>query len=93
MPKHAQRWSIWKIAAATAGCAAAAALLFVLSHLASNLGGEAAEGPLRRNPALTLPGFLLMLGSAAGVFALLGGVWLGVRIREWRLPAWKRRKR
>jgi hypothetical protein len=90
MTKPPDRWPIWKIAVTTAGCAAGAAALYGLSVLAESAVGEPPEGPYGRKPALTLPGFVMMLATGAGILSVLGIIWLVFRIREARMPAWKR---
>lgn len=93
MPRSAERWPIWKIATASAGCAAVAAALFWLSRLAEQLGTPTTTGPSTRTPALTLPSFIMMLALMAAILAVLSAVWLGFRIREARTPAWKRSRK
>jgi hypothetical protein len=91
MTKKADRWPLWKIVATTLGCAAVGAVLLWLSVLAGKAEGDPSANPLNRRSALTLSGFLMILGTAGLVLSFLGMVWLGYRIREARIPAWKRR--
>jgi hypothetical protein len=91
MTKPPERWPLWKIVAATLGCAAGGAVLLWLSALLGKAEGEPTADPLNRRSVLTLSGFVMMLGTAAMVLSVLGVVWLGYRIREARMPAWKRR--
>ena len=93
MTKRSGRWPIWKIAAATGGCAAATALLFWLSALTNQTGGEQAADPLTRSPALTFSVFLMMMGVAVAILGVLGVIWLAFRIQEARKPVWERRGR
>ena len=93
MTKRTGRWPIWKIAAATGGCAAAAAVLFWLSAVTDQAGGEQATDPLTRTPALTFSVFLMMMAIAVAILAVLGMIWLGFRIQEARTPVWERRGR
>ena len=91
MNKHNQRWSIWKIAAATAGGAVVTILLFWGALLTGRVGPAAATSAPRPTGAMTLPGLLIMLAMLAALLTVLGIVWLVARIREARMPAWKRR--
>jgi hypothetical protein len=91
MTKKAERWPLWKIVAATLGCAAGGGVLLWLSALLGKTEGEQPGSPLPRPPALTFSGFLMMVGVAGMVLAALGLVWLGFRVREAWTPAWKRR--
>ena len=88
MTKPVKRWPIWKIAVATVGCALLAGVLLWFSLF---IQPDAAADPDTPNPAMTLPSFLMMLATAAGLLSLLCLVWLMLRIRESRIPAWKRR--
>jgi len=91
MTKKADRWPLWKIVATTLGCAAGGGVLLWLSALLGESEGEQTADPLSRPPALTFSGFLMMVGVAGMVLSALGLVWLGFRIWEARMPAWKRR--
>jgi hypothetical protein len=91
MGKHTTRWPIWKIAAATGGLAAVAALLFWLSAVTDQAGGEQATDPLTRAPVLSFSVFLMMMAIAVAILGVLGLVWLGFRIQEARTPVWERR--
>ena len=90
MTKRDERWPIWKIALAVAGCAAACALLLWLSAVAATPETETAKGQEAR--MLTVPTLLQMLGAAIGMLTILGVVWLVSRIRESRIPVWERKK-
>jgi hypothetical protein len=92
MGRKFTRWPIWKIAVATAACAAGAAVLFWLSVVMGAVGGEQSEDP-NKTPLLALPTFVMILGVATSMLAVLGAVWLGVRIQEARTPPWKRGKK
>jgi len=89
MTSPAQRKQTWKIAAATAGCAAACPLLFWLSGIADQKLVKPAS-PTGAPPALNVPSLIMMVAVAAGLFAVLGVFWLVVRIRDARTPAWKK---
>ena len=91
MTKPPERWPLWKIVAATLGCAAGGGVLLWLSALLGKAEGEQTASPLPRPPALTFSGFLMMVGVAGMVLGVLGLGWLGLRVREARMPAWKRR--
>lgn len=93
MAKPPPRWAIWKIAAATAACALASALLFWLSALANRAGASPTTQPDTRASALTFPSFLMMFAIIAVILAALGLLWLAVRIWEARKPAWERGSR
>ena len=67
MPKRSERWPIWKIAVATAGCALLAGGLPWLSRLAEKVGGEPTTLPSGRQPALTVSSFVMMMAIAAGI--------------------------
>ena len=91
MTKPPERWPLWKIVAATLGCAAVGGVLLWLSALAGKVEGDQSADPLNRGPALTLSGFLTILGTAGMALSFLSLLWLGYRIREARIPAWKKR--
>ena len=93
MTRQAQRWQIWKIATATAGCAVLSTVLFWLPTLVGTSGGEQPKDPLTRNPVLTLTSFTVMLAAAAAILSILGLIWLVVRIREARTPVWQRKRK
>jgi hypothetical protein len=90
MKKRPERWPIRKIAVAVAGCAAAAAVLFSLSALSYEGGGEETAEPVKRDPMFTISGFFMMFGVAAAVLGILGIGWLVIRVREARRPVWQR---
>ena len=90
MKKQAKRWPIWKIAVADVGCAAAAFVLFWLSWWLYGLDAKQASEPYERNPTLSVSNILTAVGILAVALCLLGMVWLIIRIREARTPAWKR---
>lgn len=91
MTKPPERWPLWKIVVAALGCAAVGGVLLWLSTLVGKTEGDPTAGPMPRSPALTLSGFLMILGTAGMVLSFLSLIWLGYRIREARIPAWKRR--
>ena len=91
MSKPPERWPLWKIVAATLACAAVGVVLLWVSALVGGTEGEQSASPLPGRPTLTFSGFLMMVAMAAIVLGVLGVIWLGFRIREARLPAWKRR--
>lgn len=90
MTRRDQRWPIWKIALAVAGCASTCALLLWLSAVAAPPETETAKGT--ETPVLTVPTFLQMSGAAVGMLTILGVIWLVSRIRESRIPVWERKK-
>ncbi|MEW6197138.1 MAG: hypothetical protein AB1601_00525 [Planctomycetota bacterium] len=90
MTRREQRWPLWKIAAATGGCVAAGMVLIWLSRLAERAAAPPTTGPVTPVPAITFPTLLLMLALMAGILAILGLVWLGVRTREALKPPWER---
>jgi hypothetical protein len=90
MSKPTDRWPLWKIVVATLGCAAGGAVLLWLSSVVGRSEPDPTNDPLGRRSALTLSGFLMILGAGGAVLSLLGVVWLGRRIYEARTPAWKR---
>jgi NADH:ubiquinone oxidoreductase subunit 6 (subunit J) len=92
MGRKFTRWPIWKIAVATAACAAGAVVLFWLSVVMGTVGGDQTEDATQTR-LLGLPTFIMILGVATSMLAILGGVWLGVRIQEARKPPWKRGKK
>lgn len=92
MSKRPQRWPIWKISVATAGCAVASGVLFWLSTVVQHVGKAPTTAPAAGG-ATALPSFVLMMGVLAAILALLGVLWLVIRIREARTPVWKRHKR
>ncbi|MBU0616776.1 MAG: hypothetical protein KKI02_03585 [Planctomycetes bacterium] len=91
MTKPPDRWPLWKIVTATLGCAAGGAMLLWLSTLVGKAEGEPTADPLNRRPVLTLSGFLTILGTAGMALSFLSLIWLGYRIRQARIPAWKKR--
>ena len=91
MSKHTTRWPIWRIAATTGGCAAVATLLFWVSAVTDQAGGEQTTDPLTRTPALSFSVFLMMMAIAVAILGVLGLVWLAFRIQEARTPVWERR--
>ena len=92
MGKKSTRWPIWKIALAMGGCAAAAVALFWLSVFMGTVVPDETD-PASQSQFLTLPGFILVLGVAATMLAILCVIWLVVRIRESRIPPWERGKK
>jgi len=90
MARREQRWPIWKIAASTGGCIVAAVVLVWLSRLAERVAGPVTTNPDTRTPAMSFPAFLLMLALMAGILAVLGMLWLVLRLREASKPAWER---
>jgi hypothetical protein len=90
MVRRDQRWPIWKIALAVAGCGSACALLLWLSTVAAPPETESAEA--QETAMLTVPIFLQMTGTAVGMLTILGVIWLVSRIRESRIPVWERKK-
>lgn len=90
MSKRDRRWPIWKIATATGGCLATAGVLVWLSKLAERAAAPATTGPATPTPAMTFPTLLLMLALMAAILAVLGMIWLGMRIREAMKPPWER---
>ena len=91
MAKRPKRWPMWKIVAAIAVCAVVSPLLFWLSALTEKDLGDHTTTPLTRAPALTLSSLLMMLGIAVGMLGVLGAIWLALRFRDSRIPAWKKR--
>ena len=92
MSKPAKRWPIWKIAACGVGCVVAAIGLFWLWVVLDNVEGLSTNDD-DLSGVLALPGFVLILGMAASMLALMSWVWLGLRIREARIPPWERKNR
>ena len=90
MTKRDQRWPIWKIAVTAAALVLGAAVLFVLSIVAAPLA-DSPEGATQR-PMLTVPTFLVMIGGAVSILAVLSIGWLIYRIHESRIPVWERKK-
>ena|GEM_PF-4665723 len=90
MRRQTKRWPIWKITATGASCVVAAGVLFWLSGYLDRLGiAKAAEHD--PNTLLTLPGFVLILGMAVSMFAVVCFIWLSLRIKEARTPPWERK--
>ena len=87
MSKPPQRWPLWKIAAGTAGCAVASGALIWLSRYMERPG----TGDAARTGTMTPAAFLLMVGVMSGILTVLGAIWLVLRVREARKPAWERR--
>ena len=67
MSKKRERWPIWKIAAATVGCAVVSPALFWLTALAEKTLGEQSTDPLASSPVLTLSSLIMMLAIAVGM--------------------------
>jgi hypothetical protein len=93
MTKRAKRWPIWKIALGTAGCGVGAVLLFWLSLLAERLAPAGSANSNSPAAVFTLPAFVAMMAIAASLLCVLGLIWLILRIRDARIPAWKKRER
>ena len=91
MSKKRTRWPIWKIALATVGCAVVSPVLFWLAAFAEKTLGEQSTDPLAQSPVLTLSGLAMMLAIAVGMLGVLGLIWLGARIHDARIPAWKKK--
>lgn len=91
MSKRAKRWPIWKIAVTTVGCALLSAVFFWLSPVANEAVGDHSPDPYSRAPVLTLATLSTMLAVMAAMLTLLGIIWLVARIRDSRIPAWKKR--
>ena len=92
MGKRVKRWPIWKIAVAGGACVLAAVVLFCLSVFMARLGEPAAD--TSGQPALLgLPTFIMILGVAASMLAILSTSWLVLRIQEARTPPWERRSK
>ncbi len=92
MSRPEKRWAIWKIAAATAACIVAAVGLFLAAAGLRGVAEPVAPEEGQR-ATLTLPDFALMFGVMASILALLGFLWLVVRVREARKPPWERSSR
>ena len=90
MTKRVKRWPIWKIALATVGCWVSAVLLFWLSLLADRIAPAGSADSDSRAAVFTLPAFVSMMGMAASLLGVLGLIWLILRIRDARIPAWKK---
>ena len=91
MSKKRKRWPIWKIVAATLGCAVGSPVLFWLSRLAEKTLDEPSTDPAARGPALTMGSLIMMIAIAVGMLGVLGLIWLGYRIYDAQIPAWKKR--
>jgi hypothetical protein len=90
MGKRTKRWPIWKIATATVACGLACPMLFLLSLYMEKTVDEPSRDPLGRTPVMTVSSVVTVLSMAALILAVLGLVWLIVRIRDARTPAWKK---
>jgi hypothetical protein len=90
MTKTPDRWPLWKIVAAALGCAAVGGVLLWLSTLAGKAEGDPMADPARPRSALSLSGFLMILGTGSLLLSGMSLVWLGYRIYLARVPAWKR---
>lgn len=86
----ATRWPMWKIAVAAAGSAVAAVILFVLSALLEGVGAQPESDAVEPQQLMSFPAFILILGVVAVMLCVLSTVWLGVRVRESRIPPWER---
>ena len=93
MTKRVKRWPIWKIALATVGCWVSAALLFWLSLLADRIAPAGSANSDSPPAVFTLPTFVSMVAMAVSLLGALGLIWLILRIRDARIPAWKKRDR
>jgi hypothetical protein len=91
MSKKPKRWPMWKIGLTAALCAAGSAAMFVLSVFMRSTGEELESGEAR--PLLDLPDFIMILGVAGVMLTVLALLWLGLRIRESRIPPWERGKK
>ena len=91
MGKRAKRWPVWKIAAATLACGVTSPALFWLATYAEKAIDEQASDPTGRAPILTVSSLVTVAAIGAGIAAVLGFIWLVVRIRDERTPAWKKK--
>ncbi len=91
MTKKVKRWAIWKIAVSTTACLVVSPLLFWLSGLAAEAIDKETVDPTRGSPVVTFSSLFTMLGMVAAMLGILGIVWLVVRIRDARTPAWKKK--
>ncbi|MFH0980874.1 MAG: hypothetical protein V2A79_04975 [Planctomycetota bacterium] len=90
MTKPSRRWPMWRIGAAGVLCALTAGVLFWLSTYLERWSRHETSDQ-NSITLLTVPGFIQILGMAAAILAILGFVWLGVRIKEARTPPWERK--
>ncbi len=93
MSKKVKRWAIWQIVAAIVGCAVAAPALFWVSTLLDVDTGEQPADPLAPAPIMTISSLVTMLAMFATLLGILAIVWLVVRIRNDRIPAWEKQAR
>ena len=91
MGKQAKRWPIWKIAVATAACAAGAVGLFMLSAFMGGVHSGDEADPSEPTAVLPFPTFVMILGVAVSMLAVLCVIWLVVRIQDARTPVWEKR--
>jgi hypothetical protein len=91
MSKKTTRWPIWKIITATVACAVASPLLFWLSVVIEELRDAPETGPGTPSPMMTPSGFIMMLGVASAMLAVLGIIWAVARIQDARTPTWKKK--
>ncbi|HUU82149.1 MAG TPA: hypothetical protein VM243_01475 [Phycisphaerae bacterium] len=91
MAKKDTRWPMWRIAAAAAGCTVASVALFWLAVLAGSPVGEGEDD--WSGPLMTVPRFMQMMASALAMLAVMALGWLIYRVRESRIPVWKRKPR
>ena len=90
MAKRPKRWPMWKIAVAIAICAVVSPILFWLSALTETGLGDQATTPYEGDSGMNLASLLMMLGLAVGMLGFLGMIWLALRFRDSRIPAWKK---
>ena len=90
MAKKSNRIPIRKIVLAVVGFAVLAVILFWLAqYLEGQVTDETAP---TESGAMELPSVLLMFGVGTSLLSLLSLIWLIWRIRDDRIPAWKRQQ-
>ncbi len=93
MSRAAGRWSKRKIGLALAICVAAAVALFWLSQVVEPEQQQDSDLSGSQRALLTVPTFLMMMGTVASMLAALSVGWLVYRIKDDRTPAWEKKPR
>ena len=93
MSKVPKRWPLWKNAGAGVLCIVVAVLLFLGSGWMERAVDASGAPDSGSADVLPLSGFLMILGMAVSMLALIVFIRLGLRIKEARTPPWERPKK
>jgi multisubunit Na+/H+ antiporter MnhE subunit len=89
MSKESKRTPTWKIIALAAGCAVGAVVLFALGSLSDRWLPDA-DSSTEKAALVDLPVLLSVVAAACVLVSAIAVVWLILRIRADRTPAWQK---